>query len=257
MRVPMGSPLGARVVSDACPGCGRAVVSGGKFCRGCGRPFVEQSLRAYLQPAAALPVCGSCATLLVEHARFCHRCGATTAWKAPEKEPHADPKEDRTVVLGTSPAAQGPAQVEAVTRVLPRALAASPVVSSSESLKTDQVVTIVSRDPDDTPHAGTPGCSNCGVSVSGLWRFCRACGAPLVGPQAARPSGLVVVSSCPSCGGEVEDWAGFCRHCGRSLGNRADPSRGTPATGRTCEICGAPNAGGTGMCPDCGSAVAS
>lgn len=244
-------------MSDACPGCGRTVVPGGKFCRGCGRPLVQDAVQAP-QTASARPVCGYCATPLVQDAHFCHQCGTTTAGKAPAKEPQADAKEDRTVVLGPLPGPEPQGRDEAITTALPRTSTAAPAVSPRESLRTDQVVTIVSHDSDDrSPRAGRPACGSCGAPASGAGRFCRACGAPLVGPQASRPSGLDT-SSCPGCGHEVEAWAGFCRHCGHTLGAKAGERqpRVGPGAGRACEICGAPNAGAGGTCSYCARATA-
>jgi predicted amidophosphoribosyltransferase len=242
-------------VTATCSACGRAAVPGGRFCRGCGQPLGAVSPDEPNPPAQR--TCASCGTTLVADARFCHHCGGAAGGA---QSGSAEREEPKTVVLRRPlSAAAHEVAADVAGTTLPRSpeQAFAPARSAPRS---DEIVTLVSSDPDAESPTNTPACPSCGSCVSGTGRFCRACGTPLSAPApAVRTEQVGVAVTCSSCHGQVEDWAPFCRHCGSSLTNRdgAGHGRAMPGSGRPCEVCGAQVGGPGGMCRDCETAVAS
>lgn len=127
-------------------------------------------------------------------------------------------------------------------------------------------------------------CSKCGSEVAEGGRFCKACGASLVGER--RPSaggsgsgdevaaGNAKAAVCPQCGATVTPGRHFCGHCGAPLGPHQQPAAApttasaTPASGVRvgpaaevagsfrCPKCGFPAKAGRAFCAHCGAALA-
>jgi len=75
--IPSPTPHHVRdaATTSTCPGCGRPIVPGKKFCRNCGAPV---SVPAPAAPATTVPLppaCTACGNPLRPGAKFCGKCG--------------------------------------------------------------------------------------------------------------------------------------------------------------------------------------
>ncbi len=75
-----------------CPGCGKPIVNGSKFCPSCGTTApVPAPAPTPVAPAAVQPICPFCGQALAADAVFCATCGNKIPDRAPQPQAPAAP----------------------------------------------------------------------------------------------------------------------------------------------------------------------
>jgi len=72
---PSPQPVQTVATPSTCPGCGKPIAHGKKFCSGCGAPVSAPAPATPATPAPPLSVCTACGNPLRPGAKFCGKCG--------------------------------------------------------------------------------------------------------------------------------------------------------------------------------------